>query len=455
MMDGNDLFSVVEELFPQMRSITGEGIRNSLSRLGDVAPLTIHEVPTGTQVLDWVVPQEWRFNEAFIESPTGERLVDTADSTLHVVNYSIGIQAELSGSELQEHLHSLADRPTAIPYRTAYYEPTWGFCLSENARAGLGEGPYRVVIDAEHFDGSLTYGELHIPGQVQDEILISTHICHPSLANDNLSGMAIAAALASELSSEPRHFSYRFVFVPGTIGAITWLSRNQSAVDHTKAALVLTGLGDASPFTWKRTVGGNDWIDRVVTHVLARSGLPHHIVDFSPYGYDERQYSSPGFRIPTGRLSRAVHGTFPEYHTSADNLEFIKPEYLEASLLLLRSIIESLDADATFVNLQPDGEPQLGRRGLYGAVGALANPGEAQMQMLWLLNQSDGEHSILDIAERADLDMADLSTMAQLLETNHLLKSIPDSVDSPMIPIKRANNQPTPTINAAEDQERT
>ena len=439
--DGRALHAQIEALYPIMRSITGAGVVQTLEMLQQQVPLTIHNVACGESVLDWHVPDEWVFNEGYIADETGRRLVDSANSTLHVVNYSIGVNQTLTLDELQPHLHSLPEQPDAIPYRTCYYDKNWGFCLTENQRKALGPGPFHVVIDAEHIQGNLSFGELLIPGESDDEFLVSTHICHPSLANDNLSGLVLSAALANYVSSQREsqrstdrknnlatlpqqlnHLTWRFVFVPGTIGAISWLDRHRDTVGNIKAGLVLTGLGDEHPFTWKEPRTGNSWIDQLVRQALTTTHPDkHQVIPFGPYGYDERQYCSPGFNLPVGRLTRGVHGTFPEYHTSLDNLDFVKPERLEESLELLQALADAANTDYCYQNLQPYGEPQLGRRGLYGSVGALQSPGDAQMAMLWLLNQSDGETPLSTIAQMSGLPQSYLSEIAALLCEKQLL----------------------------------
>ncbi|MFV0260425.1 MAG: DUF4910 domain-containing protein [Acidimicrobiales bacterium] len=425
-MTGEELHRHIVELYPLMRSITGDGVRQTLRHLAAMAPIESVEVPSGTPVLDWTVPVEWVFRGARLIDPDGSVVADTDVSTLHVVNYSIGVDTGLDRGALDEHLFSLPDRPTAIPYRTSYYQPTWGFGLADTVRQDLGEGRYRAVVDAEHrAGGSLSYGELVIPGAGPEEILVSTHVCHPSLANDNLSGLVLAAALADELTRRRLRRTWRFVFVPGTIGAITWLARQRAdhpeVLERNRGVLVLTGLGDTAPFHWKRTRVGTTWIDRVVELVLAGSGYDHTLLDFSPYGYDERQYGSLGFGLAAGRLGRAVHGTYPEYHTSLDDPGFVRADRLAESLDLLGQVADALDTERTYRNLQPYGEPQLGRRGLYGSVGALPSPGEAQMAMLWLLSLSDGATPLSEISRRSGLPMSRLSDVADLLQAEDLL----------------------------------
>ena len=417
----HQLYERVRELYPICRSITGNGVRETLAILSRELPLEIREVPSGTPVLDWTVPREWNIREAWIADPEGRRVVDFRDHNLHVMNFSVPIRARLSLEELRPHLYTLPDRPSAIPYRTSYYQEAWGFCLSQVELDTFTPGQYEVCIDATLEPGSLTYGELVLPGSSEDEVLISAHICHPSLADDNLSGIAVASFLARELAArDDRRHTFRFLFAPGTIGAITWLAQNRESAKRIKHGLTLTCLGDSHPFTYKRTVNGSALIDRAAAHVLARSGFPQQVIDFFPYGYDERQYNSPGFRLAVGSLMRGRHGQFPEYHTSDDNLAFVSGERMAQSLAVLRDIVALLEGNLRYRNLAPFGEPQLGSRGLYRALGGTSIP-DLQMAMLWVLNLSDGDHSLLDIAERANIDFSAIRAAANLLLQHGLL----------------------------------
>ena len=419
---GAELYALVEELYPICRSITGDGVRATLDIIGRFAPMTVTEVPSGTPVLDWNVPNEWNIREAYIADGSGARVIDFATNNLHVVGYSKPVAATMSLDELRPHLHTVPDRLDAIPYRTSYYQESWGFCLTQRQLDSLDAGEYEVRIDATLAPGSLTLGEAVVAGSSSDEVLVSAHVCHPSLCDDNLSGVAVATMLARELAAgpTPRH-TFRFVFAPATIGAITWLATHPAEVARIRHGLTLTCLGDSHPFTYKRTVHGNAVIDRAAAVALAESGIEHELIDFFPYGYDERQYGSPGFRLPVGSLMRARHGTFPEYHTSDDDLEFVSAERLAESFAIVRRLLEVVDSDRTMMNLAPWGEPQLGRRGLYRAVGGTGLP-DLEYAMLWVLNQSDGEHTLLDIAERSGLDHHVLVAAAQLLEEHGLVQ---------------------------------
>jgi aminopeptidase-like protein len=428
----NELEALVRELYPICRSITGDGVRATLRILARRLPLQIREVPSGTAVLDWTVPREWNIRDAYVKDEHGKRVVDFQANNLHVVSYSTPVKARLTLAELLPHLHSLPEAPELIPYRTSYYEENWGFCLAEQQRQALGPGPYDVCIDSTLEPGSLTYGELFLPGASEDEILISAHVCHPSLADDNLSGIAVASALAAELAKRPdRRHGFRFLFAPGTIGAITWLDQNRETASRIKHGLTLTCLGDAQRFTYKRTVFGRAIVDRAVTHALLHSPYPQQVVDFFPYGYDERQYNSPGFRLPVGSLMRGRHGQFPEYHTSADNLDFVSGEHMVESLSVLRSVVDILEGDVRYLNLAPHGEPQLGSRGLYRALGGTSIP-DLQFAMLWVLNLSDGEHGLLDVAERAKLKFSVVQAAATLLAEHGLLEVASSKPEQPV-----------------------
>ena len=416
---GAELHRWIRDLYPIGRSLTGDGVRETLRRLGELLPLSVREVPSGTQALDWTVPPEWNLRDAWIENSRGERVVDVRRSTLHVVAYSRPVRARLSLAELRPHLFSLPDHPDWIPYRTSYYADGWGFCLSDRQLSALPDDRYEVCIDATLAPGCLTYGECELPGEIEDEVLVSTHVCHPSLCNDNLSGIVIAAFLGQRLAARRRRHTYRLLFVPGTIGSLTWLAQNEPRLGRIAHGLVLTCLGDGGSPTYKRSRRGNAAIDRAAAHVLAARGN-HQILDFTPWGYDERQYCSPGFDLPVGCLMRTPQGQFAEYHTSADDLAFVHPEALLDSLEVATAILDLVDRNRVFVNRQPKGEPQLGRRGLYPAVGGGPQRVE-QLALLWVLNLSDGRHSLLDIAERAGLPFDAVDRAAAALSAHGLL----------------------------------
>jgi aminopeptidase-like protein len=418
---GERMFALIEQLFPICRSITGNGVRETLAYVRERIPLETQEIPTGTPVFDWTIPNEWNIRDAWIKNAAGDKVVDFQRSNLHVVNYSAPVHKKMTLSELRPHLHTLPERPDDIPYRTSYYNPTWGFCLSQRDLEGLPEGEYEVCIDSTLAAGSLTYGECVLPGKREEEILISCHVCHPSLANDNLSGVALTAALGEWLLSVEHEYTYRLLFIPGTIGSIAWLSRNEHQVHKVRHGLVVACVGDGGKFHYKHSRRGNAAIDRAVVRVFAERGVDLQVRDFTPYGYDERQYCSPGFNLPVGSLTRTPHGQFPEYHTSADNLKFITPAALGHSLAMYLAVLEELESSRKYLNQNPHCEPQLGKRGLYRALGGFAEAGQLELAMLWVLNQSDGEHSLADIAEQSQLSREVIDRAAELLTQSDLL----------------------------------
>ncbi|SFB62985.1 aminopeptidase-like domain-containing protein [Rhizobium sp. NFR07] len=424
------MMDLLHTLFPLPRSLTGDGVRETLSIIKDHIPLTIHEIPTGTKVFDWEVPQEWNIRGATIKTMDGKTLVDFGDNNLHVVGYSIPVNGTFSREELTRHIHTLEDQPDVIPYRTSYYASNWGFCLPHSLWMSMQDDYYRVEIDTTLADGSLTYGEFFLPGQTAEEVLISVHICHPSLANDNLSGIAVAVALAAERvrqresTANNAQLGLRVLFVPATIGSITWLAQNEPKLGRVRHGLVLTCVGDAGPFHYKKC-RSEAAIDQIVTHVLEHANLKYEVVDFSPYGYDERQYGSPAIDMPVGCLMRAVHGTFPEYHTSLDNLDFINEAALIASLGVVREVVSICDRDRVYERIDGRGEPQLGRRGLYRAIAGQRDAGgPSQMDLLWVLNLSDGSHSIFDIAERAGIPFLRAWAATQICLQADLIKEV-------------------------------
>lgn len=418
----HEMTDLMARLYPICRSITGKGFRDTLDIINEYIPLNVHEVPSGTNVFDWTVPREWNIHDAYVKNSQGERVIDFNKSNLHVVSYSSPVHTTLTLSELQDHLHTLPDYPDWIPYRTSYYMEDWGFCLTHNEFQKLNEDNYEVFIDSTIENGHLTYGEYYIKGLTSDEILLSCHACHPSLCNDNVSGMVLVALLGKYLSNLSTHYSYRIIIIPGTIGSITWLALNESEVNRIKHGLVVTCVGDPGKLTYKRSRIGNAEIDKAVEHVLKTSGDLYKIVDFSPYGYDERQYCSPGFNLPVGCLQRTPHGEYPEYHTSADNLDFVRPGYLSDTFSKYLSVINLLENNRKFINTNPKCEPQLGKRGLYASIGGQSNTMVNQMALLWVLNLSDGKHTLLDIAERSDMAFDLICDAANALLKKGLLR---------------------------------
>jgi aminopeptidase-like protein len=425
-MSGEELYELVARLYPICRSITGDGVRQTLKIIGEHIPLKIREVRSGTKVFDWVVPKEWNIRAAHIKDSQGKMVLNFRSSNLHVLNYSIPVSRIVTFEELKEHIFTIPEYPDLIPYRTSYYSGNWGFCMSHNQFTNLDKNQnYEVFIDSTLEEGYLTYGELYIKGQTDEEILISTHICHPSLCNDNLSGIAVATFLAKELiNREDLRYSYRFIFIPATIGAITWLTVNEVNVENILGGFVITLLGDNSNFTLKKTRIGDSLIDMAAMKALNISGHQFELRDFSPYGYDERQFSSPGFNIPMACLTRKPFGEFKEYHTSADNLSFVHGDKLHESLDLMLLIVQIIEQDHKYLNLNPKCEPQLGKYGLYSKFGGSNESKQNQLACLWILNMSDGEHSLLDISNKSKISFNVIAKMAQELVKVNLIAKI-------------------------------
>lgn len=421
MSIGETAYRLMQRLFPLCRSLTGDGVRETLDILSEQLPIVRTEVPTGTQVFDWTVPYEWSIRDAYVAAPDGSRVVDFRQSPLHVVSYSEPVRATIPLEELRERLFTLPEQPDEIPYRTSYYSRTWGFCLQHRRLAELGPGDYEVVIDSTLGPGHLTYGEVVLDGAGGQDVLISTYVCHPSLANDNLSGIVVAAMLAKELSARDLLHTYRFVFAPGTLGPLAWLHENRDTLDRIAHGLAISCIGDAGGFTYKRSRRGDADIDRAVATVLRDSGSPHRILGWEPWGGDERQFCSPGFNLPVGTLMRTPHGEFAGYHTSADNMDRISPAALEEAVGTCLAVIDVLETNRTLVNLSPYGEPQLGRRGLYRSAGGAVSTPQDETALLWVLNLSDGTASLLEIADRSGIAYAVIRRAAERLEHAGLL----------------------------------
>lgn len=418
---GRAMHEFISELYPICRSITGDGVRKTIGMICRYIPLTTCEIPSGFEIFDWTVPLEWNINDAYIRNSAGERVVDFRKSNLHVVGYSVPVHRRMDLSELKEHLHTDPAHPDWIPYRTSYYSPTWGFCLAHNQLLALPDDEYEVCIDSSLASGHLTYGDLRLLGQSSDEVLISCHLCHPSLCNDNLSGIAVATALAQRLSRMSLRYSYRFLFIPGTIGSIAWLAMNRAHLGRIKHGFVMTCVGDAGTPTYKESRRGDAEIDRAWKYVLAQGEGAFDIRPFSPYGYDERQFCSPGFNLPVGCFMRTPHGEFPQYHTSADDPSLVDASSLKDSLTRALAVVDVIENNRSYLNVKPYCEPKLGKYGLYSAIGG-RSAGDYQMALLWLLNMSDGENSLLDIAARANLPWATVKQALQALCVAGLLK---------------------------------
>ena len=425
---GDRMHALLRRLFPICRSVTGEGLRETLRILGEEIPLTVSEVPTGTKCFDWEIPKEWVIRGATLKDPMGVVLADFKTNNLHVVNYSTGLRRRMSLTELRPHLHSRPDLPEAIPYVTSYYQDYWGFCLPHRTVESLPEGTYEVAIDAAHVPGSLTYADCLLPGEETAEVVISCYVCHPSMANDSLSGVVVAIQLAKLLRERKRRLSYRFIFVPETIGAIAYLSKYGTLMKaRTRAGFVLTCCGDAGKFTYKRSRQGNATIDRIAAHVLAHSGFDYDIVEFHPRGSDERQYCSPGFNLPVGGLTRTPYGQFKEYHTSLDNLEFVSEQALDETLGVCLGVVDALEANRIYRRTDPYCEPQLGKRGLYPQVGDAGKVGTHRQEvdaLLGLLNYCDGERDLLWIADRLRIRIKVLAEYCQRLVDAALLVGV-------------------------------
>ncbi len=415
------MHALLIELYPLCRSLTGPGVRATLDRLDKEAPLAVTEIPSGTPVFDWTVPYEWTIQDAYIEDEAGRRVLDFRDHTLHVMSYSRPVDRWLTLDELRPHLHSMPDRPDWIPYRTTYYKDDWGFCLPHRLYERLAPGRYHAVVRSKLEPGSMSIAEHLHRGKSDDEVLIFAHTCHPSLANDNLSGLVVAARLAAWLHGCETRYTYRFVFAPATIGSIAWLALHASELPRVRHGLVLSLLGDRGPLNYKRSRFGDAAIDRAAIHVLQTRHPGGRVIDFSPWGYDERQFGSPGIALPVGRLTRTPNGEFPEYHTSADDPNFVTADSLGDSWLACLRIIHVLENDVRYRNLSPFGEPQLGRRGLYRSTGGYQDIPDRQLAMLWILNQSDGRSSLLDIAERSRMPFDSLHAVADELVNAGLL----------------------------------
>jgi aminopeptidase-like protein len=418
---GKEMYSLMKELFPICRSITGNGVRETLKIISKQIPLTVHEVSSGTKVFDWVIPKEWNIEDAYVLDSNKNKIIDFKKSNLHVLNYSIPINKKITLSELKEHIHTLPEQPDAIPYLTSYYKEEWGFCMTHNDFLKLSDDEYDVVINSSLEHGSLTYGEYFIEGQIKDEFVLTCYVCHPSLCNDNLSGTVLITSIAKSLANIKPYYSYRFLFIPETIGAITWLAKNESNLIKIKHGLVATCVGDPGPKTYKKSRRGNAEIDKAAENIL-KSSKENTIRDFWPSGSDERQFCSPGFNLPFGSLIRSVYGYFPEYHTSLDDLTFVQEEFLIDSFSSYISIIFIIENNRKYLNLNPKCEPQLGKRGLYRLIGGQKNGGIDEIALFWVLNQSDGNTSLLDISEKSNLQFKIIKDAADALYENNLLK---------------------------------
>lgn len=399
----NELEMYFDRLWPICRSITGEGVRETLKILSEVHPIQVHEVPSGTQVLDWVIPKEWNIRDAYIEKEDGTRIAQFSVNNLHVVNYSAPINKWVDYDELRRHVHTIPSMPEAIPYITSYYKERWGFCLSHIEWEKLDtQERFRVFIDSEFKQGSLTYGEIIVPGSSSNEVFFSTYVCHPSMANNELSGPLATVFLARAIAQLPqRKYTYRFIFIPETIGAVAYLAKHGEYLKkNLHAGLVVTCVGDNGAFHYKRSRIGTSQIDRVAEHYLAHNAVQPVIYDFAPDGSDERQYCSPGFNLPVGSLMRTPYYRYKEYHTSLDDKSIMSFDAMSKTVAAFAEVCELLEWNDCYINQFPFGEPQLGKRGLYPDVLA---PGDTRAyvdNLLYLLNFSDGQHDLIEIARK-------------------------------------------------------
>lgn len=416
------LMETAEQLFPIHRSLSGPGVRETLELLGQQIPLEIRSIPSGTKVFDWTIPDEWTFQSAWIEDHRGERIVDTRHSNLHIVAYSHPLSEMVSWDELKAHLHTSKEVPTAIPYRTTYFDRSWGFCVTQRQydRLQVSGGPFRVRIESRLEPGVFNYGECHIPGICDEEVHFSIHCCHPSLANDNCSALSVGLHLAQSLLERgPLRFSYRFLFAPATLGPIAWLHERREQLHRIRFGLVLALLGDGGRLTYKQTLGGQHAIDRIVRRLP--DSLRPQIRAFDPFGYDERQYNSVGVRLPIGRLTRSPNGEYPQYHTSADDMSILVPEALQHSFDALVAITDAIEKTKMYRSTVACGEPQLGRRDLYSGYGDALHKSELQRATMWLLSLADGHHDIDAVAEQSGLSRESLQSAAARLLDHGLL----------------------------------
>lgn len=423
MNAGEKIYALARRLWPICRSITGHGVRQTLSIIRETLPaLLIHEVPTGTRCFDWTVPKEWNIRAAYVLDPSGNKVIDYSRNNLHVVGYSLPVDTELSLDELQGHLYSLPEQPDAVPYITSYYQERWGFCIAHRERERLQTGTYRVKIDSALTDGSMSFGELVIPGEIKDEVLLSTYVCHPSMANNELSGPCVATYIAQWLQSLPRRrYTYRILFAPETIGSICYMSRHLSELkSRVIAGFVITCVGDDRTYSYLPSRQGDTLSDRTALHVLKHIYPGFRRYTFLDRGSDERQYCSPGVDLPIASIMRSKYGEYPEYHTSLDDLDLITPAGLEGGFNAIKRALGCIE-DNCIPRVTVLCEPQMGRRGLYPTL-STTNPGSQTRNMMNLLAYADGRHSLLEIADIIGVPMWDISPIAHRLVASGVLE---------------------------------
>ena len=412
--NGKEMYELLEYLFPINRSISGNGVRETLRIIQDQIPLNIYEVPSGTEVFDWVVPKEWNVKDAYVRDESGNKIIDFKRNNLHLVGYSVPVNKYVTLSELDKHLYSLPEQPEAIPYVTSYYKERWGFCISQKQRENLKDGKYEVVIDSELKDGSLTYGELIIPGRSDEEIFLSTYVCHPSMANNELSGPVLATFLAKWIMSEPRRYTYRIIFIPETIGSIMYLSKN---LDHLKQNVIsgfnITCVGDDGPYSYLPTRNGSTYADKVALNTLAFEHPDFIEYTYLDRGSDERQYNSPGVDLPVCTIMRSKYGTYPEYHTSLDNLDFVSPDGLSGTLETFKKCLKTMEENKKY-QIKCLGEPQLGKRGLYPTIGTKSSSLEVK-DIMNFISYADGDHDLIDISNKINVPVWELYPIIEKL----------------------------------------
>ena len=424
------ILEILERLFPLHRSVAGPGLRETLAIISEYVPLTQTDVPTGTPILDWIVPREWKIRDGWIASRGGRRIVDYQASNLNVVSHSTPVPRQLMPmTDLRSHLHTTPGQPHLTPYKSSPYDDAWGFCLAQETLDQMEDLEYEVCIDSALADGALSYGEVLVPGTTGREFILSAHTCHPSLADDNLSGIAVAIIAARRLLERGNSpaIGLRVIFAPGTIGTVAWLANNQQTLQRVVGGLTLVCLGDEQPLAYKRTIRGDTAIDQAAAAALEFSEPGSDVLDYHPWGYDERQYNSPGIDLPVGSLMRGRHGQFPEYHTSGDSLDFVSAGQIAAAARVVDEILKRFQATRVYRNLQGEGEPQLGRRGLFRRLGGSGDPEAQQLAILWLLALADGRRTLEQIAERAGVSLEIVESAAAALVESNLLIDIHSS----------------------------